>query len=83
MLSSAVINSPIKCLALRGSGSELLRMHVNTKYSFFVFGKQCVDGGNGEVSINPNDQCRLCNCSFKGKFIFLIHLKERSARVMF
>ena len=31
MLSSAVINSPIKCLALRGSGSELLRMHLNPK----------------------------------------------------
>ena len=56
---------------------------MNPKYSFFVFGKQHVDGGNGEVSINPNNQCRLCNCSFKGKFIFLIRLKGRSAGLCF
>ena len=30
---------------------------------------------NGEISMNPNDQCRVCNCSFKVKFVFLIRLK--------
>ena len=24
--------------------------------------------GNREFRMNPNKQCRLCNCSFKGKF---------------
>ena len=36
-----------------------------------------VDGVNGEISMNPNDQCRLCT------FIFLIRLKGRTARVKF
>ena len=34
-----------------------------------------VDGVNGEISMNPNDQCRLCT------FVFLIRLKGRTARV--
>ena len=34
-----------------------------------------VDGVKGEISINPNDQCRLCT------FVFLIRLKGRTARV--
>ena len=42
-------------------------------------GRVCVlerlDGVNGEISMNPNDQCRLCT------FVFLIRLKGRTARV--
>ena len=34
-----------------------------------------VDGVDGEISMNPNDQCRLCT------FFFLIRLKGRTARV--
>ena len=34
-----------------------------------------VDGVDGEISMNPNDQCRLCT------FVFLIRLKGRTARV--
>ena len=34
-----------------------------------------MDGVNGEISVNPNDQCRLYT------FVFLIRLKERTARV--
>ena len=28
-----------------------------------------MDGRNGEISLNPNYQCRLCNCSFKVNFV--------------
>ena len=34
-----------------------------------------VDGVNGEISMNPNDQYRLCT------LVFLIRLKGRTSRV--
>ena len=36
-----------------------------------------VGGVNGEISMNPNDQCRLCS------FVFLICLKGMIRRVKF
>ena len=78
MLSSAVINWPIKRLAFRGA-----EVKFRGRIIFFVFRKQRLDGGNGEISVNPKDQCRVCNCSFEVKFIFLILLKGRTARVKF
>ena len=30
------------------------------------------DGGNREIPMNLNDPCRLCNCSFKVKFVNFI-----------
>ena len=45
-----------------------------TKIIFFCILER-VDGVNSEISINPNDQCRLCT------FVFLIRLKGRTARV--
>ena len=49
---------------------------METTQTFFVKIVHA-DGGieNGEISMNPNDQCRVCNCSFKVKFVFLIRLK--------
>ena len=38
---------------------------------------ESVDGVNGEISMNPNNQCRLCT------FFFLIRLIGRTARVKF
>ena len=46
-----------------------------TKIIFFFCILERVDGVNGEISMNPNDQCRLCT------FVFLIRLKGRTARV--
>ena len=57
--------------------NELSKTLVETKLTFFVKIVHA-DGGieNGEISMNLNDQCRVCNCSFKVKFVFLIRLKE-------
>ena len=45
-----------------------------TKIFFFCILER-LDGVNGEISMNPNDQCRLCT------FVFLIRLKGGTARV--
>ena len=45
-----------------------------TKIIFFCILER-VDAINGEMSMNPNDQYRLCT------FVFLIHLKGRTSRV--
>ena len=46
-----------------------------TKIIFFCILER-VDGvNNDEISMNPNDQCRLCT------FVFLIRLKGRTAKV--
>ena len=45
-----------------------------TKIIFFCILER-VDGVNGEISMNPNDQCRLCT------FVFLIRLQGRTGRV--
>ena len=44
-----------------------------TKIFFCILER--LDDVNGEISMNPNDQCRLCT------FVFLIRLKGRTARV--
>ena len=55
----------------------ILRGRVcETKIIFFGSFER-VDGVNGEISMNPKDQCRLCT------FVFLIRLKGRTARVKF
>ena len=46
-----------------------------TKIIFCVCVLERLDGVNGEISMNPNDQCRLCT------LIFLIRLKGRTSRV--
>ena len=45
--------------------------------NFFFCILDCVDSANGEISMNPNDQCRLCS------FVFLIRLKGLNTRVKF
>ena len=45
------------------------------KIFFFFCILVLVDGVNVEISMNPNDQCRLCT------FVFLIRLKGRTTRV--
>ena len=45
-----------------------------TKIIFFCILER-VDAVNGEMSMNPNDQYRLCT------FVFLIRLKGRTSRV--
>ena len=47
---------------------------LETKIIFFCI-LEHVDGVNGEISMNPNDRCRL------GTVVFLIRLKGRTARV--
>ena len=90
---------PIKCLAFhRGKVNFWGYVWNQNKVSQLVklFQKQCADGRNGEISMIPNDQCRLCNCSFKVKFvkiyskqaiflrkIFWLHQKRRNAMVKF
>ena len=51
------------------------RGHVCETKIIFVCILERVDGVNGEISMNPNDQCRPCT------FVFLILLKGRTARV--
>lgn len=67
------------------SGSELSRTCVERKQRFFVkiLRKQRANDGNEVISMNPNNQCRLCNCGFKEKFIFLIRLKGWTSRMKF
>ena len=50
--------------------NKLSRVLVETKQTLFVKIVHA-DGGikNGEILMNPNDQCRVCNCSFKVKFV--------------
>ena len=47
-----------------------------TKIIYFLY-LESVDGVNGEISMNPNDQCGLCT------FVFLIRLKGTTTRVKF
>ena len=49
-----------------------------TKIYFFFWILERVKGGNGKISVNPNDQCRRLSI-----FVFLIRLKGRTARVKF
>ena len=79
MLSSAVIiHWPIKCLAFRGAEMNFRGCVCETKTINVIFCiLDCVDGANGEISMNPNDQCRLCS------FVLLIHLKGTTTRVKF
>ena len=79
MLSSAVIiHWPIKCLAFRGAEMNFRGRVCETKIINVIFCiLDCVDGANGEISINPNDQCRLCS------FVLLIRLKGTTTRVKF
>ena len=42
----------------------------NQNKVFLYFGSNAWTGGNGEISMNLNDQCRLYTCIFKFKFIF-------------
>ena len=63
---------PIKCLTFhRGEVNFWGKLWKQNKISQLVklFRKQCVDGRNGESSMNPNYQCGLCNCSFKVSFV--------------
>ena len=46
-----------------------------TRINFFGCILERVDVVNGEISVNPNDQCRLCT------FVFLIRLEGRTSRV--
>ena len=74
MPSSAVINLPINCLAFHIAEVNFRGLVWNQfKVSQLVklFRKQRAEGGNGQISMNPNDQCRLCNCSSKVKFVNL------------
>ena len=48
---------------------------VKPKYFFCILER--VDGVNGEISMNPNDQCGLC------MFVFFIRLKGTTTRVKF
>ena len=72
LLSSAVINWPIKCLAFV-ERKWIFQDACGTKNSFFVFRKQRMDSGNGEISMNR----------IKGTFLFLIRLKGWNPRVKF
>ena len=49
---------------------------VKTEIIFFRILK-CMDGVNVEISMNLNNQCRLCT------FVFLIRVKGRTARMKF
>ena len=40
-------------------GNELLRTLMEPTQSFSVFQKQCMDSGNGEISMNVNNQGRF------------------------
>ena len=79
MLSSAVIiHWPIKCLAFRGAEMNFRGRVCETKIINVIFCiLDCVDSANGEISMNPNDQCRLCS------FVLLIRLKGTTTRVKF
>ena len=79
MLSSAVIiHWPIKCLAFLGAEMNFRGRMCETKIINVIFCiLDCVDGANGEISMNPNDQCRLCS------FVLLIRLKGTTTRVKF
>ena len=72
LLSPAVINWPIKCLAFV-ERKWIFQDACGTKNSFFVFRKQRMDSGNGEISMNR----------IKGTFLFLIRLKGWNPRVKF
>ena len=69
-------NWPIKCLPFRRAEMNFRGRVCETKIIFFCTLER-VEGVDGEISINPNDQCRLCT------FVFLIRLKRRTARVKF
>ena len=78
MLSSAVIiHWPIKCLAFRGAEMNFRGRVCETKIIVIFCILDCVDGANGEISMNPNDQCRLYS------FVLLIRLKGTTTRVKF
>jgi len=66
-------NWPIKCLAFRGTEMNSKRTRVKLCFCILL----PVDGVNVEISMNPNDQCRLYT------FVLLICLKGRTARVKF
>ena len=40
-----------------------------------------MDGRNGEISMNLNYQCRLCNCSFKVNFVNICQTKKKTENV--
>ena len=42
-----------------------------------------MDDRNGEISVNPNYQCRLCNCSFKVKFVNICQTSYISTENLF
>ena len=70
-------NWPIKCLAFRGAEMDFRGRLCETKIIYFFCILKRVDGVNGKISMNPNDQCGLCT------FIYLIRLKGRTTRVKF
>ena len=75
---SCLIHWPIKCLAFLGVEMNFRGRVCETKIINVIFCiLDCVDGANGEISMNPNDQCRLCS------FVLLIRLKGTATRVKF
>ena len=69
-------NWPIKCLASHETEMNFRGRVCENEFFFFCF-LVCVDGVNVEISMNPNNQCRLCT------FVLSICLKGRTARVKF
>ena len=77
---------PIKSLTVdRGEVNFWGHLWNQNKISQLVklFRKQCVDDRNGEISVNPNYQCRLCNCSFKVKFVNICQTSYISTENLF
>ena len=88
MLSSAVIHCILtnKCLTFhRGEVNFWGQLWNQNKISQLVklFRKQCLDGRNGEISMNPNYQCSLCNCSFKVNFVHICQTSYISTENLF
>ena len=75
---SCLIHWPIKCLAFLGAEMNFRGRVCETKIINVIFCiLDCMDGANGEISMNSNDQCRLCS------FVLLIRLKGTTTRVKF
>ena len=74
---AVIIHWPIKCLAFRGAEMNFRGRVCETKIIVIFCILDCVDGANGEISMNPSDQCRLYS------FVLLIRLKGTTTRVKF
>ena len=61
----------MKCLPFRGAEINFGGRVCETKIIFFCILER-VKGVYGKISMNPNDQCRLCT------FVFLIRLKQET-----